>query len=332
MDYYDVRAVSNTSLNYIDPASRDGTPEQFRAFLEGRISFSTSSTDLGGWFHAKVLEPERFIYAGERSLTSGMKKVLQFLRAAYPIAMDINEIEPEEIVQACVEVGWGKSYSKNDRIQKITEHNDFFLMAEVQDAIICPHDKRNIIEGMYDSVVSRFPEMVYDVDPATGEELECINEQEIFWKERFSGGSELPCKAKLDRIFLNHATKTAWIKDLKSTSSIAEFNRSVEKYHYYRQKVWYLRALRKWLFQRFGEAAKQWRIRDMSFVLTLSSYPYISQEVRLSPMYDRLGKQELRTLLPLANAALNHNATTPKTVIYEPSTWALKAQGVIPNE
>ena len=68
MDYYDVRAVSNTSLNYIDPASRDGTPEQFRAFLEGRISFSTSSTDLGGWFHAKVLEPERFIYAGERSL------------------------------------------------------------------------------------------------------------------------------------------------------------------------------------------------------------------------------------------------------------------------
>lgn len=98
MDYYDVRVVSNISLNYIDFVFWDGILEQFCVFLEGRILFSIFLMDFGGWFYVKVLEFEWFIYVGECSFIFGMKKVLQFFRVVYFIVMDINEIEFEEIV------------------------------------------------------------------------------------------------------------------------------------------------------------------------------------------------------------------------------------------
>lgn len=159
-------------------------------------------------------------------------------------------------------------------------------MVEVQDVIICLYDKCMIIEGMYDSVVGWFLEMVYDVDLVMGEELECINEQEIFWKEWFSGGSEFLCKVKFDCIFFNYVVKMVWIRDLKFISFIVEFNWLVEKYYYYWQKVWYMWVFCKWLFQCFGEIVKQWCIKDMSFIFMFSLYFYISQEVCLLLMYD----------------------------------------------
>ena len=57
MSYFDIKAVSNSSLNYIDPES-GGNPRLFRKFLDGQLDEKPSkSFEIGTLIHEELLEP-----------------------------------------------------------------------------------------------------------------------------------------------------------------------------------------------------------------------------------------------------------------------------------
>lgn len=69
---------------------------------------------------------------------------------------------------------------------------------------------------------------------------EAHNEFHINWEAKKYG---LKCKSLLDRFIVNHKTKVITLVDIKTTSSINEFKKSVDMYDYYRQIVFYFHAL-----------------------------------------------------------------------------------------
>jgi hypothetical protein len=92
------------------------------------------------------------------------------------------------------------------------------------------------------------------VDPT-----EVFKEQPVYWKEihAFEDQIKVPilCKALLDRLIVNHRTKKITYVDLKTTSySIYTFQKSFERYRYYRQMAFYKRAIQLWFTSHYSSA------------------------------------------------------------------------------
>ena len=67
MSYFDIKAVSNSSLNYIDPES-GGNPRLFRKFLDGQLEQKSSkSFEIGTLIHEELLEPGKLDIVSEQS-------------------------------------------------------------------------------------------------------------------------------------------------------------------------------------------------------------------------------------------------------------------------
>jgi len=72
--------------------------------------------------------------------------------------------------------------------------------------------------------------------------IEEYNETVIFW-EYDVDGYKVTCKYMLDRLVIDHNTKTIKLIDLKTTSHIGSFDKSIETFNYNRQFAFYCQAL-----------------------------------------------------------------------------------------
>lgn len=60
--------------------------------------------------------------------------------------------------------------------------------------------------------------------------------------------NDIPCKARIDRLEIDHSTKTIKIVDGKTTSkSVYLFKNTCEYYRYYRQMAFYRKAVKTWI-------------------------------------------------------------------------------------
>jgi len=234
-DYHELKGhVSNSSLNILERSIRE-----FKKFLYEDIKEeSTSYFDFGTAMHMYILEPERFDkevlimdytipkskqqqdfcknYAKIKKVTTNAKKKA-FLAAYKP--MDKWEKKADELIN---EYGPYITYLKESP-NKLVISPEIFKKIQSISLELKRHKKA--------SKLLTDPSIV-DSDTLT------FNELQILWD--YKG---IKCKSMLDRVVIDKKEKTVYIVDLKTTSNIAEFKKSFEKYHYDRQLTFYGMAL-----------------------------------------------------------------------------------------
>jgi hypothetical protein len=138
---------------------------------------------------------------------------------------------------------------------------------------------------------------------AIAEPVDIFKEQPVFWKEdiKFDDNFKVPiqCKALLDRLIVNHRTKSIKYVDLKTTSgSIYTFQYSFEDYRYYRQMAFYKRAIAFWFVNHYSS---QYNLSEYTIDILL--VPVETKGLFLTGIYDvdqtwlHKGTAEARSLL-----------------------------------
>lgn len=265
--YYDIQAVSNSSLTYINPA-QGGTPSQFKAHWDGTApKLRTSSLEFGNLVHLAVLEPHLLKYRVDR--TNTQDKIRDIVKTVFdnvcpkpdPFDLDaetqVKDFESyyPAILSAIEEHKYGANWKEDTRIRKVLEaggsyfatlaeahNNDEFVITEAMESRL-----KSVLAG-----IERDPTGAMMMDRAASQEqaVDYFNEQEIVWAEPEYA---FRLKGKIDQLRVDHANMEFTVIDLKTTSKkLADFGESFEKYHYARQMAAYVGAAAKFVEERFG--------------------------------------------------------------------------------
>jgi hypothetical protein len=101
----------------------------------------------------------------------------------------------------------------------------------------------------------------YIVDPVAHPLMEVHDQMELFFE--FEG---IDCKGYLDRVIVDHSTKTIKPTDIKTTGkSVFEFPKSCVQFMYYRQAAFYMQGLKTWLLTQ--DTLKDYTIENFKFIV-----------------------------------------------------------------
>jgi len=270
--YYDIKAVSNSSLRHINP-DQGGTPSQFKANWDGKApSLKTSSLEFGNLVHLAVLEPHLLNYKVDNTNTPD--KIRDVVKCVFdkvkpvedPFDLDAGGVLGDlkdygmAIMSALDEVEYQRHWRAETRLKKINEDgaNYFKLLKEAHEndafVITLAQEQRmnDVLLGL-----ARDPygnSLIYMTETDKEPNVEYLNEQEVTWTdERYA----FPLKGKIDRIRIDHANQEFTIIDLKTTSkTLASFPDSFRDYHYARQMAAYIIAGSKFIEEKYGKVYK----------------------------------------------------------------------------
>lgn len=268
--YYDIKAVSNSSLRHINP-DQGGTPAQFKANWDGTApALRTASLEFGNLVHLAVLEPHLMNYTVDRTNTPDkirdiVKSVFEKVKPT-PDPFDLDaptEVKDFEnyypaIMSSIEEHKYGANWKEDTRIRKVLESGGSYFSTL---AAAHNEDKFVITEAMESrlkSVLSGIERDKYGqrmLDPAyTEKHVEYLNEQEVQWTD---ARYPFPLKGKIDRLRVDHANMEFTVIDLKTTAKkLANFHESFEQYHYARQMAAYITAATEFCKQKYGQVYK----------------------------------------------------------------------------
>lgn len=262
--YYDVKAVSNSSLKHINPAE-GGSAKLFKQHWENLgPKLKTSSLEFGNLLHLAVLEPHLLDYQVDQSNTPD--KIRDILKDLYTQTIESDalaativgeevEVGPIEdyaysIIGVCDKHAYGRTWKTETRMNKILSSGyEYWNLLRNSKKFIITQAQHDLMQVCLESIKnnSAVNQALYGV---TGEgECETFNELEVHWSDPMLS---FPLKGKIDRLQVNHTEKTFQIIDLKTTSkALGQFHESFEHYHYYRQVAFYEEAARYWLSQKY---------------------------------------------------------------------------------
>lgn len=264
--YYDIKAVSNSSLRYINP-EEGGTPSQFKASWDGNAPIlRTSSLEFGNLVHLAVLEPHLLKYSVDRTNTPD--KIRDIVKTVFdnvcpqpdPFDLDavttVNEFETyyPAILSAIEEHNYGANWKEDTRIRKVLESGGSYFKT-LADA----HNEGKFViteamESRLNSVMAGISRDDFGASflttESTDDTVEYLHEQEVQWEEPHLS---FPLKGKIDRLRVDHKNLEFTVMDLKTTAkSLANFHESFEQYHYARQMAAYIVAASKFLQDKYG--------------------------------------------------------------------------------
>lgn len=302
--YFGVRAISNTSLSYLNPEEK-GCPEKFFDFLEGRIEEKESKAMLTGTLvHTAIFEPDKLQVMTMPKISDSIKNIVEIVYQTvkedeFNLTEELTNYE-EEITAAAFEVKYGQNWKQDTLIKKvITEGGEeYFKMLVLNTGkILVPAD-------VYANLAKI--EAALKMNPAASEILfeaqdgkEIYNEKEIFFKAK-----ELDCKAKIDRLIIDHENKTFKIVDLKTTSESVEFfPKLFYDRHVYRQLAMYEIAATKML----NQEDKSYSPETHSLIVCETTGYHRVRRFDISRNFINKGLIELKSLLERVKWHLENN-------------------------
>jgi hypothetical protein len=212
--------------------------------LKGINTQITSSLKKAETASAEILQTQAAFEKLSRLFNTTVEDAIRIFRCA---RIDTSAYK------ARTELGLVEDIVEAAKDSPITHYLKFLLNSKGK--IVLSADDHKVIIGALNSLnthkaVAELLGLRKD-DFAVVDPVEIFREQPVFWKETitFEDGTKLPvqCKALLDRLIINHRTKTITYVDLKTTSySIYTFQISFEDYRYYRQMAFYRRAIEFW--------------------------------------------------------------------------------------
>lgn len=247
-DYYDVKAVSNSSLSWFKDS-----PKIFKLKFDGELEEPAQSYfEKGQQIHMYILEPEEFDkeytflnYERPKSAqqklfceTFARKKkgsVNEKLLEAYKKAYATKESD-EKVLEKAKQLK--KQYEEFIKFIKISHVYTKVLPTSMLDQFnrikINLRDHRKARELLFNDEHNVF---------GNSDKLFIKNEFPIYWK--YPNGLE--CKSLIDRIIIDYEKKKVTLVDLKTTFHLYKFKEKVDEYSYHRQLAFYWMAI-YWYF------------------------------------------------------------------------------------
>jgi hypothetical protein len=306
-DYYKNRRISNSSLRYIDPKS-GGSPQQLKEYFEGALEFKQNlSLERGSLLHLWVLEPEKFVVSKIEKPEPAIVAVIDALYAGEgalaSLGWDDNPKEDlqdkrENILSTCNSMGYQMRWKDDTRVNKILEKGSEYydFLCENSDMLIVSESTSEILKACMSSLHKNktIEDLLFDDLFET--DLSTYNEEEVYfdWHD-VSMDYTVKCKAKIDRIVVDHKNKTYKVVDLKTTGKpMSKFPDSYKMYNYFRQAAFYDLASMHWMSERgYGD----YSFEGFFFATVETSNYHISRVFRVSDQDLDLGKSEYRELL-----------------------------------
>jgi hypothetical protein len=313
MNYYEVPRISNTSLSCIDPET-GGHPQKHRDFMDGKYKIESPSLSLGDLIHRRLLLNEEFV-SFEKMPGEAIKAIIEAY-VEQQLLWNIKEFKIDSdkalLLQLIREHGYYNN-RKDDTvldgvIKEGREYSDFLLqnagktvvswewMAIIEkiEANTCREPIRNLL----------YPEEVLSQEVMTEKEIYFDLELKNFERRLQS----FDCKAKLDRLIVDHEKRSFKLVDIKSTGTpLEQFHKSVEKYKYYRQLSFYVNAAQYMLPPGY--------CLDGVYIVAVETSGYCrSRLFQLDSSYLEKGEKNLFSLLKRISF---HQATGNWTDLYE---------------
>lgn len=305
--------VSFSSLCKLDPVL-GGHPKIFFKYMMEEDGKTTPSMELGNLLHDWIHRKDQFIITDRNKPTEKLAQIaecfynlytkegykndegfLEYCTENYSIEIHVLEkykemyfeighnIDSEDEIKLFIyafrysrkTVGYNKKLLEETVIDQFIPDGVPYVnfLQKASGKIILTPSERDIITNCYESL-KRHP-----LGNKLFFELEGQHEQELFWQEEINGVI-INRKAKLDKLIVDHETKTLIIPDLKTTNyPVSLFatgeNCSYNKYNYGGQLVSYAQG---WL--KTNNISEQWKIHLFNVVVqTNNEFPVIVYKI-----------------------------------------------------
>jgi len=241
-DYYNVKRVSNSSLNWLNTSPRYFWM-MFNKELEQENLFIYKK---GTMVHSYILEPKEFdkqyVFLDYDSPKSQQQKdfcsnVARFKKGkkeeilvrAYKDCYATKESDEKVLEKAKLLEKQFKNYIKYIKISTIKtvlSKNSLEKLENIKKEISNHKIAQSLLINESNSLFGNTEKYIIE------------NELKIYWN--FLG---VDCKSMLDRLIIDHENKIIKLVDLKTTSAFEDFNDKLFEYRYYRQLSFYWLAI-----------------------------------------------------------------------------------------
>ena len=251
-NYYGREEISNSDLGELQVS-----PRRFMMRKQHELSSKKSAAmELGSLIHGFALEPDKYIMADVAPVGG---KMGEYIKAYFQLEK-VGTPEDRIPEMAYEMSGYKPSHSKPETILKSFKTKEeniayYNFLKESDEKIALSQKDRQIIEGCLTSLRGHVVSNKLLFSTTDGE---ATPEKEIFFNQH-----GVDCKAKLDRLIVDHDNKTVTVVDLKTTSGMVYgeckklksktgilfrdyhttgFLFSCLQYHYHRQLAFYIEA------------------------------------------------------------------------------------------
>lgn len=303
MNYFDIKAVSNSSLNYIDPES-GGNPRLFRKFLDGQLDEKPSkSFEIGTLIHEELLEPGKLDIVPSNTPGPKTQDIIDALwNRLYGDASDddlqLLDLEglADQTWEAIIPADFYPKYTLQTKINRIVrDGGDYWkaLYSNRGKKIVDPATW-HIVQGCIESIKMHEVANELICKNGFGKFHDAIAEKEItfdiMWNAQDEPEVNVPIKAKIDRFLIDHQEKTITLIDLKTTAKpLGRFEETVAIYHYYRQLAWYRMCL--------ATEYPDYEITEAYIVAVQTNKEYPCDVFKIDESYLKAGVKEYEALL-----------------------------------
>jgi len=296
-NYYDVKAVSNSSLSWL----KEGSPKYFKMKFDGLLPESTKTYfEKGQQIHMYILEPEEFdkeytflSYSKPKSaqqkdfcdtfarLKKGKKD--EKLVAAYKAAYTTKESDEKILEKA-------KTLEK-----QYTEYIKFIKISPMQKVL--PSSMLTTLNEMKINLRShtKARELLFNDEHmvfGNSDKLFIQNEFAIYWT--YPNG--LKCKSLIDRFVIDYENKKVQLVDLKTSAFLYSFKEKVDEYSYHRQLAFYWMAI-YWYFKEVLKISLDDWVKESYIVAVGTTVPYEARVFEITDMKLDQGAKDIMSLM-----------------------------------
>ena len=287
-DYYSVPKVSNTSIGWFQIS-----PQYFKKKLDKELKDQDQKFfELGRQVHMFILERNEFnkLYTYLEFDTPKSKQQIQF---AEEVAGGKDIVDAYNSQYKATKNAEEKALELSTKLERYIEYVK--IRKDYKDVL--SWSKWSTITGANKAVVAhkKANELVYNDELFSTKDVETYNELPIFWNYP---GYNLECKSMLDRLVIDHKNKTIKLIDLKTTSHLHSFGKSIKAFKYDRQFAFYWMAIFYWWMKNHPDKNID-EYSEETYVVGIQTRDLI--EVKVFKIEDRLlnnGMVEIAETIP----------------------------------
>jgi len=300
--YFSVPYISNSVLKWFEVSPLYCWKRMQREIED----FENSYTTIGRQVHMKLLEHKEFekcyTYLDFKTPTS--KQQLAFCEKFVELFNSESNIK-EAMIQAYTENYVSTNHTEKAILQaaeKLYETNSEYIryLTVKQDyREVLSKSKQDLLTSITQVVKNhkKASTLLFDDPLFDNINIESYNEYPIYWDFPIEfDGEKLKCKSLLDRLVIDNANKKIIIIDIKTTSMLSTFKKTVEDYAYYRQLAFYKLAVLSDLRSRYDTKYDDYEVE--TYIVALSTIePYECRVFKMSFDHLRRGAEEIIQLM-----------------------------------